>query len=369
MTQKLVAPLAVAATAALALPAAAELKYENATGGSVKIYGQFSPAYQSVDDGQDRKNTWVDNAHSNTRVGLWVRQPDAGGEFSFNFETALGLRSSDGVSQTFTPNGAEWDRTKLRKIDFAYTSNSWGKISAGQGSMATDGVANADLGSNGMTTYNGIPDFAGDFLFRGPNGALSGVSISDAFTSLDGGRRARIRYDTPSFAGFSLSAAWGKEVLSKTNNDEYYDVALRYANDFNGTEVTGAIGFSRRDPETGGPNVDDTIGSFNVKLQSGLVFTVAGGSRKNSGSYGYGKVGYEADWLAAGATSFAVDYYRGSDFVVSGSESTAYGIGINQQVDSLNTQFYLGYRRHEYSEPGTDYADIDAILVGARWKF
>ena len=44
--------LSVAALLALSTTTAvAELKYSNDTGGSVKLYGQFNPAYLSFDDG------------------------------------------------------------------------------------------------------------------------------------------------------------------------------------------------------------------------------------------------------------------------------------------------------------------------------
>ncbi|MCE8536235.1 porin [Ruegeria pomeroyi] len=368
MTRQIKTATGAALLAAItAVPAAAELKWENASGGYVQIYGQVSPAWQSVDDGVQSKDTFVDNAHSNTRVGLWVVQPMYQGTFKFNLETALGLRSSGGVSQTNTPKGADWDRTDLRKIDFSYASESWGTIYVGQGSMASDGVADITLNNNGMTTYNAIGDFAGSFQFRTAAGALSGVTIGSVNPSLDGGRQGRVRYDTPSFNGFTVSVAAGTDVLTPGNSDKYYDIALKYAGEFDGTKVKGGIGFSRRD--SGGVDRDDTFGSVAVKFRSGLNFAVAGGSRENSGDYTYVLAGYETQFLSVGMTSFAVDYYNGNDFGLAGRESKSLGLGINQNFDSINTQVYLGYRNHELSDPGTAYQDVDAFLFGARWKF
>lgn len=62
----------LSATVALAGPGWAEMRYENATGGSALIYGQLNPAYQSFDDGVSSTDTLVDNGHSNSRVGLWL---------------------------------------------------------------------------------------------------------------------------------------------------------------------------------------------------------------------------------------------------------------------------------------------------------
>lgn len=353
--------------ASVAVPASAELLYDNDTGGSVKIYGQFSPAYQSVDDGVSTKGTVVDNAHSNTRVGLWALQDYSDGEFSFNFESALGLRSSDAVSQTFTPDSMHWDKTKLRKVDFAFAHNSWGKFYAGQGSMAADGITGNDVSGNGMTTVNAVPDGAGSFTFRTSTGALSTISIGDVFSNLDGGRLGRVRYDSPSFSDFTISFSAGQNVLVDGNDDKFYDVALRYAHDFDGTEVSGGIAFLRRDQD--GTYRDDTIGAVAVKIQSGWSFAVEGGSRKDDGSYGYVKVGYEANWLDWGSTSLALDYYDGSNFELAGRQSSSTGFGINQNIDDANTQVYLGFRKHTLKDPTVAYNDIDSVLFGARWKF
>ena len=359
---------AVAALVAVAAPVAADnLKFENKSGGTVQFYGQFSPAFTSVDDGVSTTSTVVDNDHSNSRVGVKYTQPIGQDTFTFTFETALGLRSSAGVSQVFTPKGAEWERGNLRKIDFAYKSARYGTFSLGQGSMATDGIAEADFGGTGMALYNGIGDVAGNFQFRTAGGALSGVTIGDVSPSLDGGRRGRIRYDTPDLNGFTLSVAAGTDVLSQNNSDDYYDVALRYGTELGAAQINAGIGFSRRDRN--GVDRDDTSGSVAVLLDSGLNFAFAAGSRDGSGDYLYGKVGYNANLIKAGQTSFAVDLYEGDDFNTAGSESRSYGVAVQQKIDSLNTEVYLGYRTYELTEVGTSYQDIDSVVVGARWKF
>ncbi len=125
----------VALAAGLALPAAAEMKFDNDSGGSVLLYGQLDPAYLSFDDGVSRTGEVVDNTNSNSRVGLWYRQPMGENQFSFNFETALGLRPSAGMSQGRTPKWVNWQRTSLRKVDFALKTARYGTFFAGQGSM------------------------------------------------------------------------------------------------------------------------------------------------------------------------------------------------------------------------------------------
>lgn len=349
-----------AATAALiagtAAPVFAELKYENASGGFVLLYGQASPAFLSVDDGFRTYDDFTDNSHSNTRVGLKAEQPMSGGTFRFHFETGLGFATTANLSQDTDPDTLNWQRTSLRFVDFSYEGDTWGRLSIGQGSMATDGAADQTLNGVFMVQYNGVPDFAGSYQFRDGAGTLSGIAIGDVTSSLDGGRKGRIRYDTPTFNGFTVSVAAGTEILADNNDDDFYDIALRHSMDTGTAQINSAIGFSRK--ESSGVDTDDVMGSVSVLLDSGLNFTVAAGSRDSSGSYVYGGVGYTADWTSLGSTSIGVDYYSGSDFVSDGSDSAAYGIGIQQVVDSINTEFYLGYRNHELSEIGTDYEDV-----------
>ena len=56
-------------------------------------------------------------------------------------------------------------------------------------------------------------------------------------------RDDRLRYDTPSFAGFMLSTSW-------VDGDEL-DVALRYGREFNGTEVAAAPSYWDAGPTDG----------------------------------------------------------------------------------------------------------------------
>ncbi len=362
--------ITVASTAAVIgtnAPAIAELKWVNSPGRYVKLYGQVSPSFQTVDDGVQTTDTLVDNTHSNSRVGMWLMQRTGQGEFSFNFETALGWRQSGAVSQVSNPQSWAWDKENIRKVDFIIANEAWGKIYVGQGSMATDGVADVSLNNNTMTTYNGLGDFAGTFQFRTSAGALSGITIGSVTLNLDGGRRGRIRYDTPSFGGFTIAIAAGSEILVSGNDDDFYDIALKYAEDYDGFHVKGGIGFSRRD--SGGVDRDDTFGSVAIRFDNGFNFAVAAGSRDGGGDYVYALAGYEADVWSIGTTSIAIDYYDGSDFGLAGRGSEGYGLGINQNIDSLNTQVYFGYRRFALSDPDASYQDVDAFLLGARWRF
>lgn len=356
------------AVLAFAGPAAAQSTYENNSGGSVLLYGSLNPAYQSVDDGVDSFGNLVDSSHAQSRLGLWVEQEGNSGVLKFNFETGIGAPLSGKFSQTNSPSWS-WTRTSIRHADLSYESDGIGKIYFGQGSMAADGVAQQDLSGTQLVIYNAIGDTAGSFEFRNAAGDLTGISIGSVMPDLDGGRLGRVRYDTPSFSGFTISGSYGKEILKSGVDDVFYDVALRYANEFDGTQVSGAIAWGRKDPANGGSNIDNTFGSIGILLQSGLNFTLGAGQQTDSGRYGYGKIGYIGNWWSVGQTAIALDYYGGSDFNVSGSSSSTWGLGVVQKIDSANAEAYFGYRKYEYSDSLDDYKDISSVFAGARWAF
>jgi hypothetical protein len=106
-------------------------------------------------------------------------------------------------------------------------------------------------------------------------------------------------------------------------------------------------------------------------VPTGLNLTVATGEQmSDEGQYIYAKVGWGGDIVRFGKTSVSADYYGGSDFSVSGSESSSWGVQAVQQFAEQGLEAYLGYREYAYDDvPGADYQDISSILFGARWKF
>lgn len=345
------------------------LEFTNANG-KTTFYGQLSPTLQSIDDGFSSKTQLMDNSSSNSRVGFNLdRNFGEAGKLRFKFETALGLRGTSSNQIGSTPFGWEWGTSDLRKLELIWTAN-YGVISIGQGSMATDGAAT--INASGTTLANSVsrPDFAGSVVFRGTDGSFSGIDVGDAFNDFDGSRRARIRYDTPSFSGFSVGAAYGKNVLSSGNDSTYYDIAARYETDLSGTNVEAALGYAWED-DPGNPTEQFLMGSVGVEFQNGFNFSVALGNQQSGGdgSYYYGNVGYAADWLTQGSTAISLDYYNGSDFETAGSSSNSWGIGVTQDFNAQNLEAYLGYIQYSYSEPGVDFADINTVMLGARWKF
>ena len=355
-------------TAVAATKASAELRYETGDGGYMLLYGQFDPAHLSFDDGVSTTSETADNTNSNSRVGFWYRQITDSGEFSINLETSLGLRQSGLVSQNRTPDSIDWQRTNIRKVEAIWKGNRYGTIYLGQGSMSSDGASGYDLSGTTLVLYNSIPDTAGAFQFRTTAGALSNKTITQAFGSFDGGRKTRMRYDTPSFGGVRLSASYGEEVLNKNVNETVADVGLMYSEQIGSVTIVGGLAYSRNEFEAEAPR-HDTVGSFSLLHYTGLNVTVAAGNRDETGRYIYGKLGYQVELFPLGKTAMAIDYYSGDDKISKGSDTTSVGISIVQSFDRANIDVYLGYREYSLTETGASYLDASSIMFGTRWKF
>lgn len=345
--------------------------YENSSGGSFTFYGQFSPAYADFDDGSDSKGEGADNAKSNSRVGFTLAQPFGDYELGFKFETALGLRQTSSISQLYTPDGLHWDRQKLRHVDFSLKTPGYGTFYLGQGSMASDNIGDRSYSGATLAGDIAIGDVVGGYLLRRSDGVLSDVTVADAFANFDGGRLGRVRYDSPDFNGFTLRAAYGRNILDSDNGDDYWDVAMAYENDLaSGTKLTAGVGYMYRDRED--PNAEDikdTFVSGSVLLTSGFNFTLAAGDRNGAGAYYYGSAGYNADWVSWGGTAVTIDYYNGDDMVTEGDSAESWGVQMVQAVDRYDIDLYAGYRRYDYDDNVSDFQNASSYMVGARWKF
>jgi hypothetical protein len=361
--------MSLPALAALSLPAGAvDLTFANASGTTTTFYGQLNLTFQGVDDGEETYQNFVDNSNSVSRVGFWIDGTLWGNTARFNFETALGIENTSETNQVDDPPWLDWQRTDIRKLEVVY-SGDFGAVWAGQGSMATDGAAEVDNSGTSVVGYSNLPDTAGSFFFR-DGAALSGTTIGNTFKNFDGSRRFRLRYDTPDLSGFVASAAAGNDVLSETDEADYYDTALRYGYEDDTFALDAAIGYSWKDDQ--GDMTEQAMASASAThIPTGLNLTVATGQQmSDEGQYFYAKVGWGGDVVRFGKTAVSADYYGGSDFSVSGSESTSWGVQAVQQFAEQGMETYLGYREYAYGDvAGADFQDIGTVLFGARWKF
>jgi len=336
-----------------------------------QFYGQVNFGVFNFDDGTQSKTQFLDNDNSDTRIGFWVRHEfDNGTMLKFNFETATGFTKTDEVTIDDNTFDFDQDRTDIRKIEFIYDTARYGVFYLGQGSMSADGVSEFDLSGTDLITYASIPDLAGSIQFRERRMDPSSVDVGAAFSDLDGARRARVRYDTPAFNGFTFSASYGQEWLDRDNDNNFTDISLKYSNDFQDLKVTGGIAYQWIDNKSA-PNEQRVNGSVAVlHTPTGINGLIAGGSEDESNAdFIYGKLGYQRDWFSFGTTHLSVDYYDGNDFNTRGSDSKSWALAAVQKIDRFNLEIYAAYRNHDFDSSDTDFEDIEVYAIGARWKF
>ena len=358
-----VAGLAAAAIAVVGFAAPAAAQEVDSGNDKVKmaISGQVNRGVLYADDGTDTGIMHVDNDNSSTRFrligsGKYDDDITVGTQIEVQFESDSTANinidgSTTGGANSFTE----------RKLELFFDHARFGRIWLGQGDTASNGTSEVDLSGTGVIGYSGVTDLAGGIDFGGIG---SGTEVGDVFSNFDGlSRDDRIRYDTPSFSGFKLSAS------SAEGNK--HDAAVRFSGDLGGgLRLAAATAWAKS------ATLDSQInGSVSLLHVSGFNVTAAGGrqtlrdpARTEDPIFYYAKLGYL--WKGGiGNTAFAVDWEQANDVAADDDEATTFGIFLVQKVDSIATEFYIGARNYQLDRPGANFDDILAVLAGARIKF
>ncbi|WP_158968449.1 porin [Chachezhania sediminis] len=361
------APLLLIA-GAIGTPALGGPTFKSASGGSVTFSGSFNPGYFRFDDGVGSYTELADNATNDSFVNMQVTQPlGAGLTFGFDFQTYFGFRSSSDIGQGDVPEPLDWDRTDIQILAFSL-SGAFGTLSAGQGKLAGYGASGTDFGQTVNVTELSFDSNFGGYAFRTGAGALSEVTVNDAFPTFDWIAAGRVRYDTPTTRGVQFSVSWGQDILDPDDDTTYLSAAATYQAKLAGGQIGAALATYRAE-DTGNGDFTATYGSASYLSAGNVVFTLGAGTQSGSGSFSYAKLGYNADWLHAGTTALAVDYYRGNDFVTDGSESSSWGVGVSQWVADGNMQIYAGYRQFAYDQPGASFLDATGVVLGFAYNW
>jgi Gram-negative porin len=360
----------VSASLAQDSPGIRPLEWQFRDNTTIAVYGQINQGVLVFDDGDETTSYGlVDNDNSSTRLGIESTTGySTGWELYSNLEIEYQPHASNIVNQ-LDKNYADYgfDKTNFRKAEIQLSNDRFGRFSLGQGSMASDGTAETDLSGTGVIAYSSVEDIGGG-LFRFDDGALSEVSTADAYSNYDGlGRKMRVRYDTPDFAGFTLSASYGQDVLND-EDDNLYDIAATYEAEFDTFELGAAVGYARNE----GEDEDILSGSVSgLHTPTGLSLTLATGQSDadETASYGYVKLGLEREFFAIGSTAFAIDYYDGQDVATDGADSRSYAFAMVQNVDTWDSQWYVGLRQFEYDDEDASYENGLSTMAGLRVRF
>ncbi len=348
---------------------------------ALKVGGQVNRAALYGNNGLVDDIFLVDNDNSSTRLRFRaIGRIDC--EWKIGAQIEVQFESNSTASIRFEQSGSAGPNNFTeRKFEWWVDSENFGRVWLGQGDMASNGTSEVDLSKTGVIAYSGIADFAGGLEFE------NGVRIRSATSQFDGqSRRDRVRYDTPTIAGFRLSTSYSDRAR--------FDVALRYAGSFGDIKIASAIAYSEDSANSeadyrlnGSISILHTPTGLNATFAAGMDDDVEGGrlavDQRDPYSL-YVKLGLITNIFDFGHTAFAIDYQMTDDLNATGDEFHSYGAFVVQNIDHVGTEFYAGIRLHElHAAPvglpvaGTNFTanadtspdDVVAIMSGARVKF
>ncbi len=231
-------------------------------------------------------------------------------------------------------------------------SETLGKVSVGLLSQASDNTAILVDGSGSLVPANYVAFDYGFFQARDAAGNNQGIWLGLLGCSdCNGVPLNAVRYDSPTFGGFSVSASWGE--------DDFWDIAARYAGEHGGFKISVAAAYSESTDGTPGTLVlqgENTqffqVGAFVMHVPSGLFLYGAYGNREvdgaaagfDSNDFFYIKAGVRTKLNPLGATVFYGEYEK-FDNNVAAFEGDVWGLGIVQEVDAAAMSVWLKYRQ------------------------
>ncbi len=266
---------------------------------------------------------------------------DDGSRFGLRGSASLKPGWSAGYRMEFDTTDEQGEAITIRQNNLWVESEQLGRVTIGQQSTATDGIAEITLG-------NVYLDSSEEY------------TSATSYSNLDGGRGDAIRYDSPAIYGFILSASWSDD-LDGDGNGDYWDVALRYSGEFNAFRVAAGIGYS----ELEDGDKERLVGSASIMhVPTGLFAAFQAGEEEvgpNTDDFWYVQAGIEKTFLPYGATTIYAEYGEYND----GDDDELYGFGVTQSFDSAALDLYLLYRHVEDESDDKD----EFFLLGGKINF
>ena len=393
----------------------------------VKISGSINRGIAYYDNGRNTNITHVDINEAPSRLNI-SSEADYNKDLKVGavLEMAVKSNSSDSFDVGQADNSSSSVNFTKRKIEVYFDHKQYGKLSVGHGETATNYVSGVDLTGTDMFSQGAdLATFAGGVRFISGTiaqqallpvpGASQGDSnspdrdrpVGSVWTDVMGVRRLdRIRYDTPNYYGFVLSASHATRDLT--------DYAVRYAAEWSKTKVAAALGyanvpFSQYLSNTGTRTVRkgrreyggsaSVLFPIGISVGGSLATKVYGDPGRRNGTVWSTKLGYQHAFMPTlGNTCFAVTYghgralfdntttalpsdYTATTFLEDNSEKIRiYGAYLVQNLDRVATEVFIGIQYHHLSrtpfsqsaliqEQGYGFKRILASIIGARVKF
>ncbi|WP_088343235.1 MULTISPECIES: hypothetical protein [Rhodomicrobium] len=395
---------------------------------SFAIAGQVNESMFFWDDGRDSDAYVVGNTSSQSLInfrGEAKISPTL--KAGYYIELGVWSEASFLVSQDSDEGaGAFSDNVAIRHNMFYIEDDRFGRISLGETSPATDSIAEINLARTVIVRSIGSQLWSGGFE---PVDRDTGIRSGNLrFRDMWGGNGTQgigdtnrydvIKYDSPSVAGFKVSASWGE--------NDFWDVALRYAGLWGQFKVAAGVGYSKwTDSATGGigggggsescivgANLHTDCSDLGMSagimhVPTGLFAHVAYGLKTDDNAQTaffageeddtsdtiYIQAGIEKNWFGVGPTTIFGEYQKinsgyfntfnpvaNTGSTVGGAETEIWGVGVNQNFASAALDMYVSYRNISSEadilargggEPTgkLEFEDFQEVLAGARIQF
>jgi predicted porin len=378
---------------------------------SLTISGQVTTALMAWDNGVDSDVYVVDpptvggtlfNLNGSAKIS-----PSLSAGFHIQVGLDVGARShqvteADDDGKNAAGAGAGDTAMVMTLANWYLDHKSLGRVTVGRINTATAGITGIDLGGASVIANVNVGYWqrsfslteGNDILPAAWNTVLGGGNVNGSTLS----RANAISYTSPTFGGFSVSAAWGE--------DDIWDAALRYAGEFSGFRVAAGVGYIQNSSgvneiiKDSSPANESSMwkGSASVlHVKTGLylngafvdkdnnngdpntrLYYVQGGIAKNWTGLGNTVVYGEYAKVTDGLIATAAQDVLGTGDSVTGSEATVWGFGVVQHIDAAAMEVFLSYRRFsaEFESlpgggfgTGASFNDMDVVMGGARIRF
>ena len=321
---------------------------------SLTVYGQVNKAIMwhnsdATDSYREGELTVYDNQAATSRFGFR-------GSAKIRPELEVGYQIEVGVNENRNTNTNNTNTAFNIRHNFVYFDDTrLGRVSVGQTSQVTDGLFAINLGNTNVTQLGTDAD------------RYLGSAFENTFGDVyDGARRQGIYYRSPTVAGFILGAGYSHATRdgSVTDSTDFWEVALRYAGEFNGIRVAAGVGY-RNEQLTDGTENDVWLGSGSVMHVPTGLFVSAGYGDISSNSPGVEQEGYwviagiERNFFGPGATTFYGEYGNADFKTVATASGDYWGLGVVQKIDAAAMDVYLQYRDYTLD----DVRDTSATVV------
>ncbi len=377
---------------------------------SLTVYGKVNEAIGWWDDGFEDNVYIFTNDTSRTRFGF-KGKAKINSDWYAGYKIEIGVRAEDqgALDADADDGGAGFD---LRKSEWTIGSKTYGSVTLGEASMAHDGITQIQIAKIKHFANPDVLDANDSFAIRQTGtGAAVGEwdNLAQVLEPGEGSRGSLIRYDSPTFAGFVVSAAWGE--------DDIWNVALRYAGEFSGFKFAAGVGYgeaTERDEECtdqpGLAGVKASCQEFGASASlmhtpTGLFVTGAYGIREDDNKdaiirnalgidageneFWHVQAGIEQKWTALGPTTVfggyndrdagatvrdntgALNVFNGA--AITNFEFEMWEAGINQHISAAAMDIYIHYKNYDADVTTTagnvDTEEWQTLIMGSHIKF